>query len=117
MIDNLPKKFENNFIVKLKRFFAKVFFKKKNNINVEGNKEKSVEQEDVNITPQVDIFKEWHKEKNEVKIKEDIVHMIDKNPELIDKLSVKQLKALNEMYTKLIEENNRIIKDLERRLS
>ena len=114
LADNLPKKSENNFIIKLKRFFAKIFFKE--NKNIEGNNEKIVEQDEINITPQVDIFKEWHKEKNETKIKEDILHMIDKKPELIDKLSVKQLKALNEMYYKVIEENNKIIKDLESKL-
>jgi len=52
-----------------------------------------------------------------VDLEEDIIKIVEKNPDLIDNLTILQLEKLNEMYDKIIEENDRKIQRLKSKLA
>ena len=55
--------------------------------------------------------KEIYKNINEEKAINDIINMVDKNPDFLDNLSIAELEKINSMYDKKIEElKNKIIK-------
>lgn len=109
MKNNLPDKYNENFTVKIKRFFSN-FFKKK---SIEEKKE-SRDKVDGNSINEIEKMKE---ESKKAQLKEDILEMTKNNPKLIETLSTAQLKELNNMYDKVIEENNRKIDKLKSSLN
>ena len=113
MNNNLPKKYEKGFWYRAKRFFSNIFSRKKiNEPKLEmGGKTKVIARNNI------DEFAKMKEESRKVKLKEEIIEMIDKNPKLIDTLSATKLKELNNMYDKIIEENERIIKGLQRKIA
>lgn len=113
MQNQLPKKYENNFFIRLKRFFSNIFHKKEMNDKLaeaikENKKEVSFEKID---------FDKMKEMSNKANLKDDILTLVEKNPKLIETLSVKQLKALEHMYDDIIENNNRKIKKLKREIA
>ena len=113
MENNLPDKYNENFRVKIKRFFSS-FFKKK---NIEENKEVQKENNDKIMDNSINEIKKMKEESKKAQLKEDILEMTKNNPKLIETLSTAQLKELNNMYDKVIEENNRKIDKLKSSLN
>ncbi len=68
------------------------------------------------VTNKENIFEKMRKATKQIEIKEDILAIVDKNPQLINTLSLKNLKALNKMYDDVIEKNNLEISRLKRRV-
>lgn len=112
MESKLPVKYENNFFSKFKKFFINIF--NKNSSVIESNE---VIKE---VTPQVvtkeNEFSKMKMASNKVKLKEDILTMIEKNPQLLETLSIDKLKELDRMYDEIIEKNDRKIKQLKREI-
>jgi len=50
-------------------------------------------------------------------LREEIFSIVDNKPELLETLSVEQLEEVNSMYDKIIEENNKKINKLKRKLA
>lgn len=111
MNNKLPKKYEKNFLGKMKLLFFRIF----NRRNVEEINPKIEEKKQTKDN--VDVFRKMHNESSIENLKIDIIEMIDKKPDLIKTMTIPQLKALNNMYDKIIEENARIIRGLERKIS
>jgi len=113
MNNGLPKKYEKGFFEKIKNFFLDIFSMKKVEINKveENNLEKNNE---IKEREQINYFEEMKEVSKKEHIKQDIVSIIDKNPELIKTLSLLQLKELNKIYKKIIEEIEKNIKKLEK---
>ncbi len=68
------------------------------------------------VTNKENIFEKMRKATKQIEIKEDILAIVDKNPQLINTLSLKNLKALNKMYDDVIEKNNLEISRLKKRV-
>lgn len=107
MENNLPDKYNENFKIKIKRFFSKFFNKK----SAEENKEVIKESND-KIVENINDIEKMKEESKKAQLKEDILEMTKNNPKLIETLTTTQLKELNNMYDKMIEENNRKIEKL-----
>lgn len=106
----LPIKYKNGLFNRIKIFFNNIFKKKPIiNENIEDIKENKVE-----INPKENEFYKMKVASNKVKIKNDILTLIDNNPELINTLPIEKLKALEGIYDEMIEENDRKIKKLKR---
>lgn len=113
MSNNLPTIPKEGFFCRIKQFFMK---RKKTEVNVENTSiEKEKPKEEAVDKPLTDIEKMKIQGKR-VRLKEEIIEIVDKNPELIKSLSDENLDELNKMYDEIIEENDRKIKDLERTL-
>lgn len=120
-IDNeLPKKYKNSFFIYIKKFFAGIFRKKQEQVTDKMNdieqkvdmKTKQVEStEDKNELEKMKVLS------NEIKLKEDIISLIEKNPALLDTLSIERLEELEKMYDMIIEKNEMKIKKLKREIS
>jgi len=114
MKNNLPQKYEESFMFKVKRFFSNLFGKKniqKEEINpIEKEEKKEVHIEENSI-------EKMKKASKRVDLEEDIIKIVEKNPDLIDNLTILQLEKLNEMYDKIIEENDRKIQRLKSKLA
>lgn len=120
-IDNeLPKKYKNSFFIYIKKFFAGIFRKKQEQVTYKMNdieqkvdmKTKQVEStEDKNELEKMKVLS------NEIKLKEDIISLIEKNPALLDTLSIERLEELEKMYDMIIEKNEMKIKKLKREIS
>ena len=112
MKNKLPIKYENGFFFKIKNFFSNIFRK---NYAVVKEKNEIIKE---NKTEIVNIESEFEKMKsasNKAKIEEDIFTLIEKHPELIETLSIDKLKVLSDICNKIIEENDRQIKKLNRK--
>ena len=59
-------------------------------------------------------FKKMKVASNRVRIKEDILTSVEKNPHLIKIFSIEKLNELDTMYDEIIEKNDRKIKQLRR---
>ena len=66
------------------------------------------------VTNKENIFEKMRKATKQVEIKEDILAIIDKKPQVINTLSLKNLKALDKMYDDIIEKNDLEIRRLKR---
>lgn len=110
MENNLPDKYNENFKIKIKRFFAGFFNKK----NVKENKDIIKESND-KIVENINDIEKMKEESKKAQLKEDILEMTKNNPKLIETLTTTQLKELNNMYDKMIEENNRKIEKLKKK--
>ncbi|MBQ2890932.1 MAG: hypothetical protein IJE44_04740 [Clostridia bacterium] len=113
MQNKLPEKYGNSFFSKIKRFFANIF--KKNNAIIE--KKVDSKKENVELKSKENEFEKMKKSSNKVEIKEDILSLIEKKPDLIDTLPLERLKELDNMYDEIIEENERKIKNLRREIA
>ena len=113
MSNNLPTIPKEGFFYRIKQFFIK---NKKIKVNVEETSvEEQVTKEEKIDKPLSDIEK-MRMQGKKARLKEEIIEIVDKNPELIRSLSDENLDELNKMYDEIIEENDRKIKDLERTL-
>jgi len=113
MKNNLPEKYENSFFTKIKRFFANIF--RKNNKVLEQNEIKKEQKTELNKTENK--FQDMKKLSKKAELKKEILDMIEKQPDLIESLSIEKLKELNCMYDAIIEENERKIKKIKRELA
>ena len=114
MKSNLPQKYEESFIFKIKRFFSNLFGKK--NIQKEEINP-IVKEEKKEIHIKENSIEKMKQESNRVHLEEDILKIVEKNPELIENLTISQLEKLNDMYDKTIEENDRKIQRLKSKLA
>lgn len=109
---NLPSKYEESFIAKIKRFFIKTFRPQNKIINdseIVESLEDVKEKKDKN-----DIFDKMKLSSKKVNIKADIFNIIRANPELLKKMNLEQLQEINKMYDEKIKEKERSIKRLKR---
>ena len=110
MKNKLPIKYENGFFFKIKNFFSNIFRKNYDVVEeheiIKGNK--------IEINNIESEFAKMKRASNKAKIKEDIFTLIEKQPELIETLSIDKLKVLSDICNKIIEENDRKIKQLKR---
>lgn len=113
MTSKLPIKYKDRVFGRIKMFFSNLF-KKKPIIN-ESIKE--IKENKININSKETEFSKMKVASNQLKIKEDILTLIDKNPKLIETLSIEKLKALGSMYDEIIEKNDRKIRQLKREIS
>ena len=110
MKNKLPIKYENGFFFKIKNFFRNIFRKKYDVVEeFEIIKENKTEINNVESE-----FERMKQISNKAKIEEDIFALIEKHPELIETLSIDKLKVLSDICNKIIEENDRKIKQLKR---
>ena len=113
MKNKLPIKYEDGFFSKIKKFFSNIF--KKNSVatqELEVIKENKIE-----INTNESDFDKMKVASNRVRIKEDILSLVEKNPALIENLSLDKLKELDKMYDEIIEKNDRKIKQLKREIA
>lgn len=110
MENKLPIIYKNNFINKIKNRCLKIFFKKQNAT------EDNIEYATLYSLPKEDNFFQMKQEIKTIKLREEIIDIIDKNPEFIENLTVTQLKELNKIYDRLIEEEKRKNIKLKRKL-
>ncbi len=110
MTSKLPIKYKDGLFNKIKMFFSN-FIKKKPAI------EEPIKENKVEISSKETEFDKMKVASNKVKIKEDILTLIERYPELIDSLSIDKLKELDSMYDEIIEENDRKIKKLKREIA
>lgn len=88
---NLPQKSENSFFSKMKNFFKKLFYKENNSIgqNAEVKKDKEINQSNTIL--------EMRKESQNLRLKDDILEIVEKNPDIIDSLSKENLERLDKL--------------------
>jgi len=113
MKNTLPEKHKNSFFVRIRRFFSNAFGKKQV-ATKENTMEKTVQ---TPITNKENVFETMKKGSQQVAIKEDILAMVNKNPQLINTLSLENLKQLDKMYDDIIAKNNLEIRKLEKMVS
>ena len=111
MENKLPEKYENNFFRKIKILFTNVF--RNNKVTAE---DKTVQDNGVEIKSVEFEFPKTKTLSNKARVKKDILGLIEKDPELINTLSLERLRELNSMYDEIIEENNRKINKLKRKI-
>lgn len=112
MKNKLPIKYKDNLFVKIKKFFSNVL---KNN-STATEQVKVIKENEIEINTNESEFDKIKLASNRVKIKEDILILVEKNPKLIETLSIDKLKELNKMYDEIIERNDRKIKRLKREI-
>ena len=113
MKNTLPEKYKNSFFTRIRRFFSSAFGKKQV-VTEEKIVEKTVQ---APVLTKENVFETMKKGSQQVAIKEDILTMVDKNPQLINTLSLANLKELDKMYDDIIAKNNLEIRKLERMVS
>lgn len=90
--------------VNIKSFFANIF--KKKNLMLEESKERNVNNS-FNIS---NIEKLRKESKNTQKVKE-IIDITENNPDLLENVSIKQLRVIDNYYDESLEEINKKIAD------
>lgn len=90
--------------INIKKFFANIF--KKKNLMLEEPKEKNIK----NSSEISNIEKLRKESKNRQKVKE-IIDITEKNPDLLENLSIKQLRVIDNYYDESLEEINKKIAD------
>jgi hypothetical protein len=113
MTSKLPIKYTDGFFNKIKMFFSNIFNKK----TIINETSEEVKHNKVEINSKENEFDKMKTSSNKVKIKEDILTLIDNNPELINTLSIEKLEELDSMYDEIIEENDRKINKLKREIA
>jgi len=111
MESNLPKKYDDSLFNRIKKAFLKIFGK--NIVKPQGVIQRT---EDKKCSKKDDFY-DMKLLSDKAKIKEDILNIIESKPEIIEKLSTERLRELKKMYEVIIEENDRIIKKLKRKVS
>lgn len=89
-----------NIIENIKNFFNNIFGKKQKMLP-ESNSE--IIEKSVQTKSDIDVMRENAYKENKVK---EIVDITEKNPELLENLSIKQLKVIDDYYDKSLEEIN-----------
>ena len=113
MTSKLPIKYKDGFFSKIKMFFSNIF--KKNTIINEPIEE--IKENKVEISSKENEFDKMKVASSKVKIKDDILTLIDNNPELINTLSIDELRELDSMHDEIIKENDRKINKLKREIA
>ena len=102
--ENLPQKYKENFIDKIKKIFTRFFWKKTEPII--ANEKQKENTESKNEFKENLINEQATKKNNEMAAKKTIVDIVEENPELIETLSNENLKKLIKIYEDIIEQNN-----------
>lgn len=90
--------------INIKKFLVNIFKKKK--LMIEEPKEKNIK----NSSDISNIEKLRKENENRQKIKE-IIDITEKNPDVLDNLSIKQLRVIDNYYDESLEEINKKIAD------
>ena len=88
---NLPQKSEYSFFGKIKKFFKKLFYKESN------QSVQNVEKKEDTVTNDNNEITEMRKASQNVKLKDDILKLVEKNPDIIDSLSQENLERLDKL--------------------
>lgn len=113
MTSKLPIKYKDGLFSKIKMFFSNLFQKKP----IIDKSIKEIKENKLDINSKETEFNKMKVSSNKVMIKEEILTLIEKNPELIDTLSIEKLKELDSMYDEIIEKNDRKIRKLKREIA
>lgn len=113
MMNKLPIKYEGRFFNKIKNFFYRLFKKdvivEECNIDIKENKiETNIQESEIENMKKIS---------NKEKAKDEIVDLIEKNPEVLKTLSLEQLKKIDSIYDEIIKENDRKINKLKREIA
>lgn len=106
MIDTIQKIYIN-----IKEFFASIF--KKKNLML---KEPEIEEKTKKPSELTNIEKLREESENRKKVKE-IIDITENNPELLENLSIKQLRVIDNYYDESLEEINKKIADFRAKLN
>ena len=118
MKNNLPTKYEESFIHRIKKFFVNLFSKKtKEEIVEKIEKEEKVENVVKEEKIQNDIFSQMKEGSKKANLKEDIFNMVNSNPDVLSTLTLEQLEEIDKMYDQKIEEKEKKINKLKRALA
>ena len=113
MENKLPIKYKKGVFSNIKLFFSN-FFKKK---TIDYVSDYKLKENKFEISSRETEFEKMKAASNKIKIKEDILTLIEKKPQLIETLSIDRLAELEEMYDEIIEKNDRRIKQLKREIA
>ena len=105
MNNNLPIEHKSSVINNLKSFFIRIF--KKDKPSLTENREVELDSALLNMK----------EESKKLKLREDIFYTIRNNQELLNTLTLSQLNEINKLYDEKINEKERKIKRLKRKLS
>ena len=110
MNNNLPIEFKKGILYKIKIFFKELFTKKNIQPNVQTidrNTLNEPSKENFKNKVYVPEIESIQREKN---TKESIINMVEKNPKLLETMSIVNLKKLTQLYDEIIENNNKKIR-------
>ena len=94
-----------NIIENIKKFFNNIFGKKQKMLT-QANSE--IQENTTPVKSNLEVMRENAYKENKVK---EIIDITEKNPELLENLSIKQLKVIDGYYDKSLEEiNQKLIK-------
>lgn len=97
MIENLPKKYEKNFLKKILNFFAKKFWKKESVQKVSKNEGK------IDFKENYDISIELKKNTKNEETKTKIIEIIEQKPEMLEVLPESRLQIISDIYDERIQ--------------
>ena len=120
MENKLPDKYRNGFFKNLLLKMKYLFLRKNDDTSVEKNKyifSQSKNMNEEKINKKKDYFEEIKHQSEKNKMKEDILAIINKKPEMINSLNVLQLYELRNMYKEIIEKNDNKISRLKRSIN
>ena len=97
MTENLPKKYEKNFLKKILNFFAEKFLKKESAYKYNEN------EGEINFKTNYDISIELKKNTKNEETKTKIIEIIEQNPEMLEVLPGSRLQIISDIYDERIQ--------------
>lgn len=116
MNNNLPIEYKKGILYKIKRFFAEFFTKKNIQPNIQTIYTDTFNESSKDIFKNKVYVPEVEKIQREKNTKESIINMVEKNPELLETMSIVNLKKLTQLYDEIIENNNNKIRLLKSKI-
>lgn len=116
MNNNLPIEYKKGILYKIKRFFKELFAPKNIHQNVQTIDTNTIDGSSKDIFKNKVYVPEIEKIQREKNTKESIINIVEKNPELLETMSIVNLKKLTELYDEIIENNNKKIRLLKSKI-
>lgn len=116
MNNNLPIECEKGILYKIKRFIKRLFNKENIHNNIESIDQNTFNESSKEIFKNEIYVPEIEKLQKEKNIKESIISIVEKNPELLETMSIVNLKKLIDLYDEIIKNNNKKIKLLKNKI-
>ena len=115
MDSKLPTKYKKGFLENLLLKIRRLFYKK--SMSVSSDKKVDSFNQKSNLKEAKTYFDEMKYQSKKITVKEDIVSIINKKPELIDSLDIMQLYEIRNIYNEIIEKNDRKINRLKKAIN
>lgn len=113
MKSNLPQVYKDGIFNKLKRFWTGLFYKKQEGLIVKDLKVHNNIKRDNSFKINL-LEPEINRIAKEKEIKGNIIDMVEKNPELLQSMSIENLKKLVKVYEDAIKEKEEKIEKLKK---